>query len=273
MCRPKNQPSPTTPPRSAASAFYPCRPAAGRLARTLSCASCSCTPPLSLSCFLSFSLAPVRCHLCRAFLFVLPCQPARLPLSTSGIVETTGAALSFGPRCKTWTYFKFAAFYRIRYLSTGCTSKGRLLYLPSVLSRPPTDFSRPGVVGRAETFSRYLSAVSRRRSRSPADHSAPHHAASSRNAPARRRRDAPSAMCTSRRSRSNRRIVALRALSLATPLSLALATVRRIFSRSTARFVYAISFFPSPRDAFARAFLINIFRKNYRSHGAKSMYV
>lgn len=52
-------------------------------------------------------------------------SPMPTPLSTSGIVETTRAALSFGPRCKTWTYFKFAAFYRIRYLSTGCTSKGR----------------------------------------------------------------------------------------------------------------------------------------------------
>lgn len=26
-------------------------------------------------------------------------------------------------RCKTWPYFKFAAFYRIRYLSTDCTSR------------------------------------------------------------------------------------------------------------------------------------------------------
>lgn len=29
------------------------------------------------------------------------------------------------PAVKSWAYFKFAAFYRIRYLSTGCTSKGR----------------------------------------------------------------------------------------------------------------------------------------------------
>ena len=37
------------------------------------------------------------------------------------------------PAVKSWAYFKFAAFYRIRYLSTGCTSsKGR----PS-LPRPP----------------------------------------------------------------------------------------------------------------------------------------
>lgn len=90
-------------PRSATSAFLPSRrPAARRLART---------PPCS-SCFLSPLRAPVR-------------SPVPTPLSTSGIVETTRAALSFGPRCKTWTYFKFAAFYRIRYLSTGCTSKGR----------------------------------------------------------------------------------------------------------------------------------------------------
>lgn len=42
------------------------------------------------------------------------------------------------PAVKSWAYFKFAAFYRIRYLSTACTSpKGRpsptLLLLPSAL--------------------------------------------------------------------------------------------------------------------------------------------
>lgn len=64
------------------------------------------------------SVSPLSC--------ALPVRsPMPTPLSTSGIVETTRTALSFGPRCKTWTYFKFAAFYRIRYLSTGCTSKGR----------------------------------------------------------------------------------------------------------------------------------------------------
>lgn len=96
MCRPKNQPSPNHPRDP-----LPPRPAL----------------VVSLTPFLAFRVSsllrvPVR-------------SPMPTPLSTSGIVETTRTALSFGPRCKTWTYFKFAAFYRIRYLSTGCTSKGR----------------------------------------------------------------------------------------------------------------------------------------------------
>lgn len=71
------------------------------------------------------SLAPFLALRPTSLLHVPVRSPMPTPLSTSGIVETTRAALSFGPRCKTWTYFKFAAFYRIRYLSTGCTSKGR----------------------------------------------------------------------------------------------------------------------------------------------------
>lgn len=38
------------------------------------------------------------------------------------------------PAVKSWAYFKFAAFYRIRYLSTGCTSKGRRV---SLFTHPP----------------------------------------------------------------------------------------------------------------------------------------
>lgn len=71
------------------------------------------------------SLAPLLAPRSFSLVFVPVRFPVPTPLSTSGIVETTRAALSFGPRCKTWTYFKFAAFYRIRYLSTGCTSEGR----------------------------------------------------------------------------------------------------------------------------------------------------
>lgn len=119
-------------PRSAASASCPRRPAARRLAHTLPCAS----------------FFPLSC----TFLFVLPCQP---PFSTSGIVETTRAALSFGPRCKTWTYFKFAAFYRIRYLSTGCTSKGR-----HSISRPfYLVLLRISLICSRIKYSRYLSGV------------------------------------------------------------------------------------------------------------------
>lgn len=101
-------------PRSATSAFCPCRPTVRRLALAplLALRPFSLVPSLSLSVSLVRSPSPAR-------------SPVPTPLSTSGIVETTRAALSFGPRCKTWTYFKFAAFYRIRYLSTGCTSKGR----------------------------------------------------------------------------------------------------------------------------------------------------
>lgn len=71
------------------------------------------------------SLAPFLALRASSLLRAPVRSPMPTPLSTSGIVETTRTALSFGPRCKTWTYFKFAAFYRIRYLSTGCTSKGR----------------------------------------------------------------------------------------------------------------------------------------------------
>lgn len=133
MCRPKNQPSPNqpSPPRDP----LPPRPAL----------------VVSLTPFLAFRAssllrAPVR-------------SPMPTPLSTSGIVETTRTALSFGPRCKTWTYFKFAAFYRIRYLSTGCTSKGR-----RSISRPfYLVFLRISLIwSRPIKYSRYLSGITTR---------------------------------------------------------------------------------------------------------------
>lgn len=47
------------------------------------------------------------------------------------------------PAVKSWAYFKFAAFYRIRYLSTGYTSKGRRFLSLRPPSHPSASFPLP----------------------------------------------------------------------------------------------------------------------------------